>query len=135
MLECGRQKTVSPNVVSKKSYFQIIPDIIFQLKWHSSISPTVISVLMIAPQARKSLWVCCCSPPNLFLSLEMLENKTDLMVSTDSVTQDVISFADCVEHKITVLIVLVRLHNLFKQLIFIRQHDLSKQLIFIRQPE
>lgn len=57
------------------------------------------------------------------------------MVSADSVTQDVVSFADCVLHKITVLIVLVRLHNLFKQLIFIRQHDLSKQLIFIRQPE
>lgn len=129
----GDRKLYLLMLLARKSYFQIIPDIIFQLKWHSL--KTIISVLMIAPQARKSLWVCCCSAPNPFLSLEILENKTDLMVSTDSVTQDVISFADCVLHKITVLIVLVRLHNLFKQLIFIRQHDLSKQLIFIRQPE
>lgn len=31
-------------VVSKKSYFQIIPDIVFQLKWHSV--KTIISVLI-----------------------------------------------------------------------------------------
>lgn len=122
-----------PNVVSKKSCFQIIPDIIFQLKWHSL--KTIISVLinLLRPGSHCGFVVVCLQI--FFLLFEILENKTDLMVSTDSVTQDVVSFAGCVLRKITVLIVHVRLHNLFKQLIFIRQHGLSKQLIFIRQPE